>query len=96
MGLITLGITTAVGAGGRATAGGDEPKATARTDDPKPAAKDGAERHEPTLAEKFDRLKVRVRGRSPGVLKVLSRFHDPGREPGEGRRNSPRLLGRRP
>jgi thiol-disulfide isomerase/thioredoxin len=58
VGLITLGITTTLGAVGPATGSGDEPKATARTDDLKPAAKAGAERPEPPLAEKLDRLKV--------------------------------------
>ena len=57
-GLITLGITTAVGAVGLATASGDEPKAAPRADNPKPAAKAVAERPELPLAEKLDRLKA--------------------------------------
>jgi thiol-disulfide isomerase/thioredoxin len=56
--LTTLGITTTAGAAAQATGGGDEPKAMARTDDLKPAAKAGAERSEPPLAEKLDRLEV--------------------------------------
>ena len=66
-GLIALGLTTTVGAVGLATAGGDEPKATTRTDDPKPGANAGAERPEPPLAEKLDRLKTEYEGANRAV-----------------------------
>ena len=57
-GLITLGLATTGGAVGLATGALDEPKATPRANDPKPAAKALAERPEPLLAEKLDRLKA--------------------------------------
>ncbi len=57
-GTIALGITTTGGAIALATRGGEEPKAAARPDDRKPAAKVGAERPEPPLAEKLNRLKA--------------------------------------
>ena len=61
-GLIALGITTTLGAVGMATAGGDEPKATPRIADSKAGTKAAAERHEPPLAAKLDRLKDEYEG----------------------------------
>jgi RNA polymerase sigma factor (sigma-70 family) len=64
-GVIALGITTTVGVVRLATAGGDEPRAKPaepRADDPKPAANAGAERPEPPLAKKLDRLKTEYEG----------------------------------
>jgi peroxiredoxin len=55
--LIALGVTSTLGVVGLATAGGGEPEITPRSDDQKPAAKAVAERPEPPLAAKLDRLK---------------------------------------
>ena len=65
-GLIALGITTTVGAVALATAGGDEPKGTPSADEPKLVANAvvdaKAERPEPPLAEKLDRLMAEYEG----------------------------------
>src|SRR4029079_15700878 len=55
--LIALCITTTLGAVGMATAGGDEQNATPRIADSKAGTKAAAERPEPPLAAKLDRLK---------------------------------------
>ena len=61
-GLIALGITTTLGAVGMSTAGGDEPKATPRIANSKAGTKAAAERPEPPLAAKLDRLKDEYEG----------------------------------
>ncbi len=56
--LIAFGLATTGGAVGLATGVDGEPRATSRANDPRPAANAGAERPEPPLAEKLDRLKA--------------------------------------
>ncbi len=84
-GLIALGITTTVGAVGLATAG-DEPKATPRADDPKPTAKIVAERPEPPLAEKLDRLKAEYED----AFRAYDALYRGSTIPEENRRRPPR------
>jgi len=95
-GLIAFGLATTGGAVGLATGVGDEPKVAPRAVDLKPAAKAAAERPAPPASREARSPQGRVRGSQPGVRCSLSRFHDPGRKPGEGRRDSARLPGRRP
>ncbi len=69
-GLIALCVTTTAGAVRLAAGGGDEPKVKPRADDSKLAAKAAAERSEPLLAAKIDRLKAAYEGAQRAFLEL--------------------------